>query len=395
MQGKRIFSGSNATLVIFALILFATGNPASAQVETVLYSFGNTATDAAYPYAGLVSDTAGSLYGTTLYGGANNDGTVFELTKAGGHWMEKILHSFGSSGDGFLPQAGLTFDSVGNLYGTTYEGGAHAAGTVFELTPHSGGNWTEKVLHSFNPNGTDGANPLAGLTFDAAGSLYGTTYTGGTFASGTIFELTPEGGGWTEKVLHSFGNGTDGAAPHAALILDGAGNLYGTTLDGGVDGLGTVFETTPKKGKWAEKVLHSFNGKDGEYPTAALIFDPAGNLYGTTESTIFELMPKAGGWTEKVLRNSGSTASLIFNPAGGKLYGTTALGGPQDSGTLFELTRKAGGKWTYTILHGFVGGGADGAYPYSGLIFGAPAHLYGTTYMGGARDVGTVFEFTP
>ena len=321
---------------------------------------------------------------------------MFELTKAGGHRTEKILHSFGSSEDGFLPQAGVVIDSAGNLYGTTYEGGAHQAGTVFELTPQSGGDWKEKVLHSFNPDGRDGTNPLAGLIFDGAGNLYGTTYTGGTFAFGTVFELMPKGGGWTEKVLHSFGNGKDGAAPYAGLILDGAGDLYGTTLHGGAGGFGIVFELTPKaRTKWTEKLLHSFNGKDGEYPTASLIFDAAGNLYGATADTIFELKPKAGGgWTVKVLNNSGSTASLVFNAAGNKLYGTTTEGGSHDGGTVFELTRQADGGWMEEVLHAFTGGATDGAFPYAGLIFAGPRHLYGTTYMGGARDVGTVFEFT-
>jgi uncharacterized repeat protein (TIGR03803 family) len=298
---KSLSTGFKTAPVICALIVLATGTRAVAQKEKQLYGFGINSTDATYPYAGLTFDTAGNLYGTTLYGGANNDGTVFELVKAGGHWTEKILHSFGSGEDGFLPQAGLTFDTAGNLYGTTYEGGAHKVGTVFELTRQSGGTWKENVLHSFNADGADGTNPLAGLIFDTAGNLYGTTYAGGTFASGTVFELTPKaGGGWTEKVLHSFGNGKDGIAPYAGLIVDTAGNLYGTT----------------------------------------------------------------------------------------------ALGGPFGSGTVFELARKADGIWTHLTLFGFTGG-EDGAFPYAGLILDASGHLYGTTYQGGVYDVGTAFEITP
>jgi uncharacterized repeat protein (TIGR03803 family) len=157
-----------------------------------------------------------------------------------------------------------------------------------------------------------------------------------------------------------------------------------------------VFELTPKTGgKWAEKVLHSFNGKDGKNPSASLIFDASGNLYGPTEYSIFELMPKTGGgWTEKLLLNSGSTADLIFDGAG-RLYGTTYMGGPQDEGTVFELTRKADGKWTYLTVYSFMGvGNGDGAYPNAGFILGASGHLYGTTYQGGAKGQGTVFEFT-
>ena len=166
-------------------------------------------------------------------------------------WTEKLLHSFNDT-DGALPRAGLIFDAAGNLYGTTSEGGAYSWGTVFELTPAGGGNWTETVLHSFG-NGTDGASPYAGLIFDAAGNLYGTAWQGGTYFYGTVFELTPTaGGGWTETVLHSFGNGADGYYPYSGLIFDAAGNLYGTTGGGGTyscnRGLyhcGTVFELTP------------------------------------------------------------------------------------------------------------------------------------------------------
>lgn len=394
MRDKRRFIGLRATLAILAVTLLATGPRAVAQRQKVLYSFGSKGTDGDYPYAG-VTFNAGNLYGTTLFGGAYNHGTVFELTpKAGGGWTEKILHSFGKGGDGLEPYASVILDAAGNLYGTTYEGGSDALGTVFELTPKAGGGWIENVLHSFN--GKDGEHPYAGVILDTSGNLYGTTYQGGAASNGTVFELTPKGGGgWTEKVLHSFGSGKDGASPYAGVIFDGAGNLYSTTVDGGADGLGTVFELTPKSGgKWAEKVLHSFNGNDGEHPEAGLILDSVGDLYGATQNTIFELIRKAGGrWTEKVLYNSGSTASLIFGAAG-KLYGTTVYGGPYNYGTVFELTRKAGGKWTETTLFDFLGG-ADGAYPYAGLFLGASGNMYGTTYQGGARSYGTVFEITP
>jgi len=201
------------------------------------------------------------------------------------NWTEKVLHSFHRNGtDGYTPQASLIFDAAGNLYGTTVDGGTYRGGTVFELTPQAGGGWTETVLHSFHRNGTDGASPYAGLVLDAAGNLYGTTVDGGTYGRGAVFELTPEaGGGWTEQVLHNFGNGTDGAFPYAGLVLDAAGNLYGTTCQGGTHGRGAVFELTPQAGGgWTDKVLHSFDPTDGYYPEAGLIFDAAGNLYGTT-----------------------------------------------------------------------------------------------------------------
>ena len=232
-----------------------------AWTETVLYNFGN-GTDGYAPSGGLIRDAAGNLYGTTEFGGTNHCfigqdrgcGTVFELTPtAGGEWTETVLHNFGSGTDGFTPVAGLIFDAAGNLYGTTGDGGNYGYGTVFELTPTNGGSWTETVLYSFNLQGSGGYGPGVGpLVFDAAGSLYGTAFYGGAYPGGTAFKLTPTvGGDWTETVLYSFGNGTDGSGPFAAgLIFDAAGNLYGTTWYGGTHqcgqyGCGTVFELTP------------------------------------------------------------------------------------------------------------------------------------------------------
>jgi uncharacterized repeat protein (TIGR03803 family) len=394
MQAKRSSTAFIATLAMFTVTLLATSTRAVAQKEKVLYSFNGA--DGAYPQASLILDNAGNLYGTTSGGGAYNEGTVFELMrKAGGGWTERILHSFKGGADGAYPAANLIFDASGSFCGTTYAGGSNAEGTVFELTPEAGGSWTERVLHSFG-NGKDGEHPYSGLVLDGSGNLYGTTYEGSD-SSGTVFELTPKAGGWTEKVLHSFGQGKDGSSPYASLIIDTAGDLYGTTFYGGADGYGSVFELAPEAGgKWAEKVLHNFNGKDGKYPSAGLIFDAAGNLYGPTEDSIFELLPKTGGgWKEKVLHNSGSTADLIFDK-GGKLYGTTAYGGTTNSGTVFELAHEAGGKWTYLSLYDFLGGAnEDGASPFAGLTLDRSGNMYGTTYSGGADNQGIVFEFTP
>src|ERR1039458_6939697 len=179
-----------------------------------------------------------------------NGGTVFELTpQAGGGWTETVIHSFGSGTDGAGPWAGLIFDAAGNLYSTTKGGGTYNGGTVFELTPQAGGGWTEQVLHSFQ-GGADGAQPYAGLIFDAAGNLYGTTYFGGAYGYyGTVFDLTPAAGGtWTEKVLYNFSGFPDGINPVGGLIFDGTGNLYGTTYLGGTYGKGTLFELTPAGG---------------------------------------------------------------------------------------------------------------------------------------------------
>ena len=275
---------------------------------------------------------------------------MFELTPtAGGGWTETVLHGFGNGTDGIRPTASVVFDAAGNLYGTTFEGGAYFCGTVFELTPTAGGNWTEKVLYSFR-NATDGCNPSSGLITDIAGNLYGTTGYEGTYFGGTVFELTPTaGGGWTETVLHGFGNGTDGIRPTASVVFDAAGNLYGATSDGGSSGGGMLFELTPTAGGgWTETVLHNFGtGTGGSHPSSGLITDIAGNLYGTTLS-----------------------------------------GGTSDAGTVFRFKDRG-----VLVLHSF--NNADGSSPSGGLIMDAAGNLYGTTYYGGAYYYGTVFEVTP
>lgn len=262
--------------------------------ETVLHSFDNDGTDAFYPHAGLVIDSAGNLYGTAYSGGSNDDGAVYELSPAGGgEWTESVLHSFNfPAGDGANPTAGVILDAAGNLYGTTAGGGAYSEGMVFELTPSTGGSWTEIALHSFIYSYTiyDGFGPYGGLTLDAAGNLYGTTVNGidnGNMTGGTVYELSPAAGGtWNETILYYFAD-ADGSAPQASLILDSAGNLYGTAFNGGTGNVdGTVFELSPQAGGgWIPRLLYDFgknSGGDGENPQSNLILDSAGNLYGTT-----------------------------------------------------------------------------------------------------------------
>ena len=311
----------------------------AAGTEKVLYSFGSQPGDGIGPRASLTFDKKSNLYGTTEVGGAYGGGTVFELTAAG---TEKVLYSFGSQpGDGAGPREGLTFDKEGNLYGTTAYGGAYGGGTVFELTAAG----TEKVLYTFGSQPGDGTDPQAGLTFDKKGNLYGTTRLGGAYGEGTVFEVTAAG---AEKVLYSFGSlPDDGSSPTTGLVFDKKGNLYGTTPSGGAYGYGTVFELT-KKG--SEKVLYSFGSQagDGFYPYAGLVFDKKGNLYGTTcqggaygGGTVFELTAEG---TEKVLYSFGSQpgdggipyAGLIFDKMG-NLYSTTIFGGADGYGTVFEL----------------------------------------------------------
>jgi uncharacterized repeat protein (TIGR03803 family) len=416
MQGKRLSTGLRSILTIFMVAVFVSTSYAA--TETVLHNFNDDGKDGFTPFGALVFDKAGNLYGTTIWGGVYDSGTVFELTPKGGVWTETVLHSFDPNGkDGTFPWATLVFDAAGNLYGTTQTGGVYEYGTVFELTPEKNGVWKEKVLHSFNAgNGKDGAGPLAGVIFDGSGNLYGTTELGGAYLYGTVFELLPKtGGGWTEKVLHSFNPNTkDGVAPNASLILDTTGNLYSTTIEGGKYGLGTVFELSPKTGGgWKEKVLHSFNSnnKDGYFPFGALTLDGAGNLYGAASvggakygGIAFELTPKTGGgWTEKILYDFGAPGAtdpfgqLIFDGTG-NLYGTTGTNGPNDSGSVFKLTPRQSGKWAQTVLHNF--DGTDGDNAHAGVIFDTSGNLYGTTENGGnstscTSGCGTVFMIKP
>ena len=429
-MSRSRYRGWRAAFSVLAVTVFVT-SVGWAQQETVLHSFGG-GTNGTFPAASLIFDSSGNLYGTTAEGGIHTScgdgsgcGTAFELSpKAGGGWTETVLHSFGNGTDGIVPDGSLLFDQASNLYGTTVLGGIHGLGTAFELSPRQGGGWTETILHSFG-NGTDGISPNASLIFDSNGNLYGTTYFGGIHGQGTVFELSPsQGGGWTETVLHSFGSGTDGAQPYAALILDMAGNLYSTTYKGGVHGEGTVFELSPRLGGgWTETVLHSFGNpatQDGADPFGDLVADATGNLYGMTQGggirgkgTVFELsLGQGGGWTETVLHSFGNPATqdganpfagLIFDQDG-NLYGTTYLGGIHSLGTAFELSPSGGGGWTETVLHSFgVPGSQDGSDPEGGLIFDRSGNLYGTTMAGGIHvdgvcspvGCGTVFELSP
>lgn len=394
--------------VALAMVL-AVG--ASAQTEAILHSFTG-GSDGGFPQAGLIFDSKGNLYGTTEFGGTGGGfcgtcGTAFELTPGvSGTWTETVLYAFGStaSSDGVFPIGPLIFDGKGNLYGAASQGGALGGGTVFELSPGSSGTWTEKVLYNFT-GGADGGFPYGGgLVFDGSGNLYGTTPSGGKYGFGTVFELIPGATGtWTEKVLHSFTGGNDGAYPYGStLILDSAGNLYGVAGQGGFHDYGVVFKLTRGSG-WAEKVLYAFpGGAGGSFPEGNLVFDSAGKLYGTALYIVFELTPTSSGpWTEKTLHSftggsdgADASAGLAFDKAG-NLYGTTSSGGAH-RGTVFELIPGAGGTWTEKILHRFSSSGGDGVFPQFGtLAIDATGHLYGTTPQGGTSNNGVVFEVTP
>jgi uncharacterized repeat protein (TIGR03803 family) len=421
MMSSKQFSASFTTVLVILLGYILAAAPSAVAQEKILHNFNPNNADGLGPSdnSALVFDSAGNIYGTTNAGGTNDYGTVFELTpKAGGGWIEKVLYSFKLDGaDAVYPDGGLILDFAGNLYGTA-NGGAYGDGAVFELAHGSSGGWNETVLHSFNPNAGDGQSPRASLILDAAGNLYGTTEYGGT-GGGTVFELTPTKQGWTETILHNFGTATDGALPYSSLIRDSSGNLYGTTWKGGTKSSGTVFELTPElSGSWTEKILHSFTDTttDGGFPYSGLILDVAGNLYGSTyyggpydAGMVFELTRTASGrWTEKILHsfnNNGKDghqpyASLIFDTKG-NLYGATLYGGSgacndgifgSGCGTVFELVPQAGGHWKQTILHNFNDNDTDGIFPYASLTLDSNDNIFGTTYLGGAYDDGTVYE---
>jgi uncharacterized repeat protein (TIGR03803 family) len=390
------------------VIMFAIAPPAAAQKEVVLADFSNPEGGSA---AGVIFDAAGNLYGTTFYGGIYGGGTVFELLPtAGGGWEPETLYSFDTRGPGgFYPTANLIFDAAGNLYGTAssnYDGGG--GGSVFRLSPQPDGDWTETVLHSFSAK-QDGIQPASAVIFDKAGNLYGVTNYGGPHDYGIAYQLAPQAdGSWKETILQSFGNGKyDGQTPYASLTLDAAGHVYGSTLGGGTYGNGTVFELAPKNGGgWSYRLLYEFpdSAGDGGSPYGSLTFDAAGNLYGTAgfggaddRGLVFELSPEPSGiWTETVLYSFNDStdggfpvAGVIFDPVG-NLYGTTNAHGPYNSGSVFELSPAAGGSWMETLLYTFTGK-TDGGRPEAGVVLDNAGNLFGTTEMGGTGN-GTVFE---
>jgi uncharacterized repeat protein (TIGR03803 family) len=419
-------------LAVLAMALMLPTGAVAASTYKLLHKFVEYA-HGAWPHGGLIFDATGNLYGTTTNGGAYGGGTVFKLTpNSDGTWTESVLYSFATGEDSDNPQGTLIFDATGNLYGTTTGSQDDGSGTVFKLTPNSDGSWTESVLYTFCSlkNCTDGANPQAGLIFDPAGNLYGTTAAGGlcnSAACGIVFKLTPNSdGSWTESVLYNFcsvSNCADGSGAEAGLIVDTAGNLYGTTEFGGTstactDGCGVAFQLTPNQdGSWTESVLHSFTSTpDGANPFAGLIFDAAGkNLYGTTFGggdelcyvgcgVVFKLTPnsKGGSWTESVLHRFGAGplaanphGGLIFDAAGKNLYGTTQHGGREDGGAVFKLAPNSDGSRAYSVLHSFQFDPAG--YPVSGLVLDKAGNLYGTTSQCGnnANCYGVVFEITP
>jgi uncharacterized repeat protein (TIGR03803 family) len=325
LYGTTINGGSHG----FAGTVFKLAPSGTGWAETVLYNFcsqgGGNCTDGYNPSVALIMDGSGNLYGTTDGGGSHGGGTVFKLAPSGTGWSETVLYNFCSQTncpDGYAPQGSLILDGSGYLYGIASAGGnSQNLGVAYRLAP-SGTGWVESVLYTFCAQGgsacTDGGYPDGGLIMDGSGSLYGTTNHGGSTGRGTVYKITPVSQGWAHTVLYNFCSQTncaDGAYPVAGLIMDGSGNLYGTTYNAGSHGFGgTVFKLAQSGTGWAETVLYSFCGQggnactDGAFPHTDLIMDAAGNLYGTTTSggsggagSVFRLAPSGTSWTEAVL----------------------------------------------------------------------------------------------
>ena len=389
-----------------------TPRSASAQTYTVLHDFSG-GPGGAIPYAGLVMDRAGNLYGTTSSGGEQNCGdpilrnwcgTVFELTASG---QFQLLWQFTGNPDGGDPEGELLLGPGGMLYGSTTVGGPGGDGTIFSLSPsptpprNIQERWIKTIVYSFAGN-SDGALPNGPLVMDHAGNLYGSTYAGGSGGNdGTVFELRPSNGRWNETILHRFDD-NDGKNPDDGVTLDAVGNIYGTTRGGGRFDSGVVYQLLAGSA-WQENVLYDF-ASGGFDPQSGVTLDAAGNLFGSTfggggngAGTAFEL--SSGSWTQQVIYNfSGAHAwgpdfsKLIFDAAG-NLYGTTNGDGLYGAGSVFRLT-PSNGAWIYTSLHDFTGG-SDGGYPVGTLVLDANGNLYGTTSYGGHNTVGVVFKITP
>ena len=324
----------------------------------------------------------------------------------------KILHAFTGDADGGGLWGSLALDRHGNVYGTTSGGGTNGGGVLFKLSSNLDGTWSETVLHSFPASPDDGFSSTGGLVFDAAGNLYGTTMGGGgAFRYGTVFEMTPGLGGWSESVLYSFGtNDDDGVFPYAGPVVDKSGNVYGTTAPGGA-----VFEVSPGSGSWNENVLHFFKGShDGSGAYAGVTLDQAGNLYGVTErggafggGAVYQVAHTPTGWKERVIHSFpsfqtdgvGGQLGYLAIDSQGSLYGVTISGGANTClsgcGTVYKLTRGPDGHWRETILYNFRRG-SSGYGPGGGVILDKSGNLYGTTVYGGSQNCGcgVVYKLT-
>jgi uncharacterized repeat protein (TIGR03803 family) len=408
---------SSAVLPLAAIAaLTATGTLAApgAGTEKVLYTF--TGEYGNYPTGNIVRDTAGNLYGTTAFGG-DGLGIVFELSPDGkGGWTYNVIYNFTGGADGAFPESGVIIDSRGNLYGTAVGGGEGCSncGTVFELSPQNGGAWSITKTYSFTGE-VDGSDPQAGVALDAAGNVYGatdTSYEGSGY--GSIYELTPSGNGWQETTVY---RANSDLVSLNNLTLDRKGNVYGTTIYGGTNGMGYVFKFHPGNGGWKETVLHNFgDGDPGGNIHGSVVLDKAGNVYGTTApyngtqwtGAVFELtrpsqgkLPTQPDWPVTILyqftggTDGGLPYDLTFDKKG-DIYGPAATGGASGNGTIYELTPPANNRqtvWTESTVYNFIGGN-NGCGPGPGIIFDRPEsmRIYGAAASCGANGNGVIFD---
>ncbi len=406
------YSSVRAVAVTAGLLMVALASvTARAQTFQILHNFTG-GSDGDYPIAGLAIDSAGNLYGTT----EKSSGTVYKLAHKNSGWVLSELFNFNVS-DGNEPFGRPIIGPDGTFYSTTGFGGSRGNGVVFRLRPSASppvsayAPWVQTELYSFT-GGSDGGVPGFGsLTFDAAGSIYGTTASGGlqdcNGFCGVVYKLTPSNGSWTESVLYAFTGLPDGNGPQSGVVLDQNGNIYGTTFSGGsLFNDGAVYELSPSGSGWTETILYAFQGgTDGRDPNGGLVRDSAGNLYGATRDggaahggTVFELSPSDGSWTYKLLYSipgsygGGPYDSLLLDAAG-NLYGVAAGGGVNGVGVVFKLTPNSDGTWTYSSLHDF--DGSDGELPYGGLAVDRAGNFYGTASEGGTYGNGVVYEITP
>lgn len=388
------------SLMAALFFLAIVSQPAQSQTYSVIYNFTGKGSDGATPYGGPILDRSGNLYGTTYLGGSYGSGSVYKLSRSGSSWTYRSLYSLKGLRDGAGPAFGslaMGADSV--LIGTT-EGGGNF-GTAFAVCAC---RLKEFVIHRFG-SGTDGAQPIGGVVLDSAGNFYGTTSLGGAYGNGTVFEEKHSGHGWVESVIYSFTGGNDGTNPPAGVTLDAHGNLYGTTSLGGANGGGVVYEISPSGSGWTQTVLYTFQGlSDGQNPVGGLVLDGAGNLYGTTfdggingGGTVYELSPSSGGWTFTTLYSFsggyGGPYNKLTLDGKGNIYGFTNAEGANGLGSVFKLT-PANGSWTFTDLYDFIGG-SDGASPYGSVAVDSNGNVFGTAVVGGSQNQGVVFEITP
>ncbi len=383
--------------VLFPALISQT---AASQTYTVIHNFTGKGSDGATPYGGPILDRSGNLYGTTYLGGSFGNGSVYRLAPNGSLWTYTSLYSFKAEPDGSGPAFGsLAMAPNGALFGTTEGGGFF--GTAFEVCACL--PTREIVIHSFG-TGTDGAQPIGGAVLDAAGNVYGTTSLGGANGNGTVFEIKRSGQTWTESVLYNFTSGTDAINPPAGVTLDTHGNIFGTASQGGADGGGAVYELSPSGSTWKETILYNFQGlNDGQNPVGGVVLDQAGNLYGTTfdggvngGGTVYELSPSGAGWTFTTLYSFTGGYGGPYNKltlAKGSIYGFTNAEGANGLGSVFKLT-KTNGTWTMTDLYDFPGGN-NGGSPYGSVAVDSNGNVFGTAVVGGTQNQGVIFEITP